>query len=145
MELGRLYKKAGKNKISLKYYNKAMLFPSKSNWMRDEIYKERSEIYEVMNNYQAAIDEMNFLIKEDSLKVINLKRKGDLLSKAAEHSSAVSIYSEAIEIESNDKYSQYLLPVLLEKRGKCYRELGEEEKAKADFDRIEELQRNKTK
>jgi len=134
VELGNLYNLTGKYEIAIESFNKAMeIYPE-----HNRIIEERSKSYKALKNYQAALDDLNCINENNLFYEESIERRGDIFFIIGEFKKAAEDYSKLIEIIS--LYSKNVLSRLLEKRSKCYQELGEEEKAKEDFERAEELE-----
>ena len=133
-ELAKLYKENGQYRKAIKHFNKALMLAP----LMSLIYLDRSETHEAIQDYRAAIDDLNSYL--DSIPGNRkgaewlAERRGDLFCQMGEHVKALEDYSEAIKYEQKfNSDSKRRLADLFEKRGKCNGALNREAKAKADF------------
>ena len=131
--LGREYEKADKNELAIESFTRALKIAPE--WY--DIYRERYARYAAIGEYQAAIDDLSCFIDHQPSKasVIDwLAERGNLHCKIGEYDKALEEYSKAIQYEK--RYGgdfPWIIPGILQQRGKCYQALHEEEKAQADF------------
>jgi len=145
-QLGILNTMIGKFELALDNFNRAIEIDVSGNYIpygfHDYyIFVFRSWAFEASGQYQAAVNDLSCYMlspNEYELPVYARERRGDNYRKMGQLNKAIDDYSELIEYDNTPYCSP--LTVLLEKRSKCYREVGEEEKAQADFEKSAELQ-----
>jgi tetratricopeptide (TPR) repeat protein len=135
VELGILYNFTGKYETALQCFNKALAIDP----AYYSVFTERAKTFDALKEYQAAIDDLTYDIEHYS-SYSSFEHRADIYHKIGQIEKAVDDYSKLIEKEREDGYS-FTLPRCLEKRGKCYQDLREDIKAKADFDEAADLLR----
>ena len=103
-ELGLLYKLKGNYKLALHFFTKALSIDPE----RYQDYSDRSEIYEALGEYQAAIDDLNTILVDRHgtswIEIKTLSRRADLYRKIGEYNKALADFCAVINYKKNESY-----------------------------------------
>lgn len=90
----------------------------------------RGLCYKVLGMYRQALADYNKAIELEPLDSFNYVSRGDLYLKVRKYEQALADFNEYITLKKGYE------PDCYELRGKCYRALGDDSRAQADFARV---------
>ena len=122
----RLYAKHGKFKLAIKEFDQLIKYVGNENNMDYLIY-ERATTFENAGLYDKAIEDYNYLIKNDPTDAVVFSQRANAYRHAGEYQKAIQDINVSMELDPEDYWNYYM-------RGWIYVEmLKENDKALEDF------------
>ena len=127
IEKGVAAKRFGRDDLALEAFSEAEKVQVKDSYPECALYQGRAEIFLKRTNFEAALKDVAFAIKNN----LNCKRmyelRGDIYLAKGDLTAAIDSYS--VILDANDGYNRDIYW----KRGKLYLQTGEAQKAITDF------------
>lgn len=125
-------KKFGRDDVALKTFDEAEKLEKKGDFPTCKIYSNRAEIYLKQQEYNLAIKDLSYSIKNNPGCKHLMELRGDVYLRQGDIAIAIENYSGILDDENRPS----LWRNIQLKRGKLYLQIGDGEKAIADFTKI---------
>lgn len=122
----RLYAKHGKFKLAIKEFDQLIKYLGTENNI-DYLINERATAYEDASLYNKAIEDYNYLIRNDSTDAVVFSQRANAYRNAGDYQKAIQDLNTSMELDPEDYWNFYM-------RGWIYVEMLKEfDKALEDF------------
>lgn len=133
---GRIYAKLKQYEKALVDYTKAI---RNAEFEHPELYNERGWTYIKLENVKRSIFDFNKAVEVAPGDSTGYNGRAWALFYMKKYYKAIDDFNKAIELDFKDKNPDFEVGIAYQGRGRVYEELGEQEKARADFDTAKKL------